>query len=116
MVEKLALKIHLAFAMIGLVGGIGGFVAFVFAFHNFHAGIDQNNSSNHNIHYLILLFDEFSLGIWSLISGIMATFCLHIHYININEQLEMFYTKDRLKFTGLLGLFMTIISLLGKFT
>ena len=63
-----------------------------------------------------LNFDEFSLGIWSLISGIMATFCLHIHYININEQLEMFYTKDRLKFTGLLGLFMTIISLLGKFT
>lgn len=50
MVEKLALKIHLAFAMIGLVGGIGGFVAFVFAFHNFHAGIDQNISSNHNIH------------------------------------------------------------------
>jgi len=89
MVEKLALKIHLAFAMIGLVGGIAGFVAFVFAFHNFHAGI------------------------WSLISGVMATFCLHMHYINLKEQLEMNYTKDRLKFTGLLGLFMTIISLLA---
>ena len=45
----------------------------------------------------------------------MATFCLHMHYINLKEQLEMNYTKDRLKFTGLLGLFMTIISLLGKF-
>ena len=38
MVERLALKVHFGFAILGVIGGIAGFVAFVFAFHNFHAG------------------------------------------------------------------------------
>ena len=52
-------------------------------------------------------------GTWSLLAGIMATFILHIHHLKYKEVLQSFYTKDRLKFTGLLGLFMTLVSLAG---
>jgi len=86
MVEKLSLRIHILFSLVGLFGGVMGFIAFVFAFNNYHAGS------------------------WSLISGFMATFLLHIHHLDFKECLHNFYTKDRLKFTGLLGLFMTLVS------
>lgn len=38
MVEKLSLRIHILFSLIGLFGGVMGFIAFVFAFNNYHAG------------------------------------------------------------------------------
>ena len=38
MVERLSLKLHIAFSLLGLIGGIAGFFVFVFAFYNFHAG------------------------------------------------------------------------------
>jgi len=89
MVEKLSLKLHVAFSLLGLIGGIAGFFVFVFAFYNFHAGI------------------------WSLIAGIMATFSLHIHHMDLKDQLSSFYTKDRFKFTGLLGIFMSFVTLIA---
>ena len=61
MVEKLALKIHLAFAMIGLVGGIAGFVAFVFAFHNFHAGKQKTRQFTRSIRFDKSTFQEFGV-------------------------------------------------------
>lgn len=85
--EKLILKIHISFSLLGLFGGVFGFIVFVFGFYNYHAGT------------------------WSLLAGIMAAFMLHIHHLKYKEVLQSFYTKDRLKFTGLLGLFMTLVSL-----
>jgi len=89
MVERLSLKLHIAFSLLGLIGGIAGFFVFVFAFYNFHAGI------------------------WSLIAGIMSTFSLHIHHMDLKNQLDSFYTKDRFKFTGLLGVFMSLVTFIA---
>ena len=36
--EKLILKIHISFALLGLFGGVFGFIVFVFGFYNYHAG------------------------------------------------------------------------------
>ena len=44
----------------------------------------------------------------------MTAFNLHIHYMDLRERLEKFYTKDRLKFTGFLGIFMTFVGFIGK--
>ena len=44
----------------------------------------------------------------------MATFSLHIHHMDLKDQLSSFYTKDRFKFTGLLGIFMSFVTLIGK--
>jgi len=85
-VEKLSLKIHIFFAILGLFAGVLGFMVFVFGFYNYHAGS------------------------WSLVAGFMAAFLLHIHHLKYRECLGAFYTKERLKFTGLLGLFMTLVS------
>jgi hypothetical protein len=38
MVEKLRLKVHIAFALIGFLAGIAGGFIFIFGFGNFHAG------------------------------------------------------------------------------
>ena len=40
MVKKLALKIHIFFALLGITCGIAGFAVFVFVFYNYHAGND----------------------------------------------------------------------------
>ena len=45
----------------------------------------------------------------------MAAFLLHIHHLKYRECLGAFYTKERLKFTGLLGLFMTLVSATGTY-
>ena len=37
-VEKLSLKIHIFFALLGLFAGVLGFMVFVFGFYNYHAG------------------------------------------------------------------------------
>ena len=44
----------------------------------------------------------------------MATFSLHIHHMDLKDQLNAFYTKERFMFTGLLGLFMSFVTLIGN--
>ena len=49
-----------------------------------------------------------------MIAGIMSTFSLHIHHMDLKNQLDSFYTKDRFKFTGLLGVFMSLVTFIGN--
>ena len=44
----------------------------------------------------------------------MSTFSLHIHHMDLKNQLDSFYTKDRFKFTGLLGVFMSLVTFIGN--
>lgn len=111
--EKLWIKVNIFFALLGLIGGVAGFLIFVFGFYNFHAGNKPFLKRLLKVQKFIFWHLQNS-GAWSLISGLMATFMLHMHHMNLMDHLEVFYTQDRLKFTGFLGLFMSIISLVGK--
>ena len=116
MVERLTLKINFVTSILGLLGGLGGFFTFM-PLANYHAGKSQKSRQITILYCKQLPFDEFFfffLGIWSLLSSIMTAFNLHIHYMYLQERLEKFYTKDRLKFTGFLGIFMTCVGFIGK--
>ena len=116
MVERLTLKINFVTSILGLLGGLGGFFTFM-PLANYHAGKVSKISSNYNTLLQIITIWRiffFSVGIWSLLSSIMTAFNLHIHYMDLRERLEKFYTKDRLKFTGFLGIFMTFVGFIGK--
>ena len=89
MVEKLALKIHLAFAMIGLVGGIAGFVAFVFAFHNFHAGKQKTRQFTRQDSFVLtnLLFRNLESNLRSN-GNVLSTYALHQFEGTIRNELH----------------------------
>ena len=54
-VEKLSLKIHIFFALLGLFAGVLGFMVFVFGFNNYHAGEFQQNPLFHEDFIMILI-------------------------------------------------------------
>ena len=60
MVKKLALKIHIFFALLGITCGIAGFAVFVFVFYNYHAG---NNN-------LYKIFTSIEIGNYYFLKGL----------------------------------------------
>ena len=49
-----------------------------------------------------------------MIAGIMASSVLHIHVLDLKGALADFYTKERLMFTGIFGIFMAVVTVIGK--
>merc|ERR1711893_505132 len=88
MVERLGLKLNFVFTLLSLLGGLGGFATFM-PLGNYHAGI------------------------FALLSTIPTAGSLHMHFMNLRNQFEKFYTKDRLKLTGYFGIFLAPIGFIA---
>ena len=70
-------------------------------------------------HFSTTSFDDIFflfVGIFALLSTIPTAGSLHMHFMNLRNQFEKFYTKDRLKFTGYFGIFLAPIGFIGKLT
>ena len=78
--------VHLIISAIGVIVGISAFFVFFVAY------------KNHDV------------GFWSILSGILAAVCFHLHWVRGKESLERWHTKVTLRNLNVVGFVSAVAS------